>query len=460
MPTSFDFTTLFGNVLHSKGNAEVATSTLGTNGKEYVAVYFTASWCPPCRAFTPVIIDYYLLPHIQEKLDVIVVSSDREESAHDGYFAKMPWLSLPYVDRDRKKTLGEKFEVKGIPTLILLSASTGEIQIKDLRSLVEKDPKGHFFPYPEKSIRTVLTHAVTVEEHESFNNKTIALYFDDASSNTEVKETLLKAYNETKDKKEAFEVLQISWEKTVEAHATHASQVPWPIVAFDDKFDAAFHFAKLYDVEYNRPSIVVLDPARSILNKDATLALKKGRKFPFSALKVVDLNDSFVSNNFSLWEKPSLIVYLESVTEEKEIESIEKLINVVASRLYPAGAGELVCDGEACGVIPAVEPDVIFFTTKSKNDAARWYRQSAGLEAEVRPDAVLFDFNNGRKAFPFRGELTEESLVQFIEDFKSGKLKELKDKEDEAKKEAAEKEAKVVVAASVKEESKEAATTA
>ncbi|KAJ3079345.1 hypothetical protein HDU99_010985, partial [Rhizoclosmatium hyalinum] len=404
--------------------------------------FAAASWCPPCRRFTPDLIKYYKLAHIQEKLDIVVVSSDREEVAHDGYFAKMPWLSLPYVDRDRKKSLSEKYGVKFIPTLILLDAFKGEVLIRDFKSVVEKDLHGHHFPYPEKSIRSVLAQAATVAPHESFNGKYLAIYFDaltflpqlwgkcnqcenDFSRGTRyqceqcwfnvceschetiadkhdkehtfkthpapdllaeslaTRDALLKAYNEAKANGDAFEVIQVSWEKTVDAHATHAEQVPWPVVAFDNKFESGFHLSRLYNVEPNTTAVIIIDQARNLINKEGGLALN-----------AVDIDDSTVSNNFGLYEKPSVVVYLESVTDAEDVEKYEALVQTVANKFSPA-AGQIACTDESCEV----------------------------------PEAILFDFNGGRLAFPLRAELNEESLVQFVEDFKSGKLKELKDQE-------------------------------
>ncbi|KAJ3290662.1 hypothetical protein HDU79_003075 [Rhizoclosmatium sp. JEL0117] len=489
MTTPFDFTHLLGEVLHSKNNAEIATATLGTNGKQFVALYFTASWCPPCRRFTPDLIKYYKLAHIQEKLDIVVVSSDREEVAHDGYFAKMPWLSLPYVDRDRKKSLSEKYGVKFIPTLILLDAFKGEVLIRDFKSVVEKDLQGHHFPYPEKSIRSVLAQATTVAPHESFKGKYLAIYFDaltflpqlwgkcnqcenDFSRGTRyqceqcawfnvceschetiadkhdkehtfkthpapdllaeslvTRAALLKAYNEAKANGDAFEVIQVSWEKTVDAHATHAEQVPWPVVAFDNKFETGFHLSRLLNVEPNTTAVIIIDQARNVINKEGGLAFKKGIKFPFAAPNVVDIDDSTVSNNFGLYEKPSVVVYLESVTDAEDIEKYEALVQTVANKFSPA-AGQIACTDESCEVASGAEPEVIFFTAKSADNAGSWLRTDAGFTNEsTKPEAILFDFNGGRLAFPLRAELNEESLVQFVEDFKSGKLKELKDQE-------------------------------
>ena len=35
----------------------------------------------------------------------------------------MPWLALPYADREKKGALSKKFKVSGIPTLVILDPS-------------------------------------------------------------------------------------------------------------------------------------------------------------------------------------------------------------------------------------------------------------------------------------------------------------------------------------------------
>lgn len=76
------------------------------------------------------------------KFEVIFVSSDESDEAFLEYYKDMPWKALPYAgkidfvvnfkfemilfsDRDRKEKLGEKFQLCGIPTLVVLSP-TGE----------------------------------------------------------------------------------------------------------------------------------------------------------------------------------------------------------------------------------------------------------------------------------------------------------------------------------------------
>ena len=48
------------------------------------------------------------------------------------YYERMPWLALPYNERDLAKTLGEKYEVSGIPCLVVLDALTGEVVSKEV----------------------------------------------------------------------------------------------------------------------------------------------------------------------------------------------------------------------------------------------------------------------------------------------------------------------------------------
>ena len=80
-----------------------------------VALYFSAHWCPPCRGFTPQLAKWYSAG-LKDKLEVVFVSSDRDQGAFDGYFGEQPWLALPFADRKAKAALSKKFKVGGIPT--------------------------------------------------------------------------------------------------------------------------------------------------------------------------------------------------------------------------------------------------------------------------------------------------------------------------------------------------------
>ena len=83
---------------------EVPVSSLDGEGKVF-GLYFSAHWCPPCRGFTPKLAEWYRelkKGPLGEKFDIVFVSSDRDEGAFDEYFDEMPWLALPYGEREKK----------------------------------------------------------------------------------------------------------------------------------------------------------------------------------------------------------------------------------------------------------------------------------------------------------------------------------------------------------------------
>lgn len=100
-----------------------------------VGLYFSAHWCPPCRAFTPILADAYKKADAaaKEKFEIVFISSDRDESSFDEYFHEMPWKALPFSDRKTKEKLAKQFNIRGIPTLVILSTD-GTTLTTDARS--------------------------------------------------------------------------------------------------------------------------------------------------------------------------------------------------------------------------------------------------------------------------------------------------------------------------------------
>lgn len=126
---------------------------------KYYLFYYTASWCPPCRKFTPSLVDFYEDTNEQrDEYEIILISSDRDEDAMEEYAKdkSMTWphLKLSKVERFRKKV---KHPGGGIPNLVLTDLEgnllktsyvdgqyVGPTQVMEyLRDLLEeKDPKG------------------------------------------------------------------------------------------------------------------------------------------------------------------------------------------------------------------------------------------------------------------------------------------------------------------------------
>jgi nucleoredoxin len=105
-----------------------------------VGFYFSAHWCPPCRGFTPSLVDFR--DKNKEDFEVIFVSSDKSPDAQMDYMKemKMKWYTLPHRSEEANK-LSKKYGVSGIPALIIVSPE-GEIISKNGRSEVGSNPKG------------------------------------------------------------------------------------------------------------------------------------------------------------------------------------------------------------------------------------------------------------------------------------------------------------------------------
>lgn len=134
------FEALFGQQLQSKKGCVSTRDVL--IGKAIVLVYFSAHWCPPCRGFTPQLVSKYM-ESCTSNVEVVFVSSDQDESSFKSYYDQMPWLALPFSNSDVKSRLGQKFNVEGIPSLVVLD-SNGDLITTEGRATYERYfPKGN-----------------------------------------------------------------------------------------------------------------------------------------------------------------------------------------------------------------------------------------------------------------------------------------------------------------------------
>jgi len=112
-----------------------------------IGIYFSAHWCPPCRGFTPQLVaTYNKLKEQGKDFEIIFASSDRDQAAFDEYYGEMPWLALPFSDRDRKAALSKSLGVSGIPMLVILDENL-EVINANARGAVSSDQEGVNFPW-------------------------------------------------------------------------------------------------------------------------------------------------------------------------------------------------------------------------------------------------------------------------------------------------------------------------
>jgi len=105
-----------------------------------VGFYFSAHWCPPCRAFTPNLVKFR--DSNKDNFEVVFVSSDKSPDAQMGYMKEtnMKWYTLPHRSSEAN-ALNQKFAIRGIPALIIVSPD-GETVTKNGRGDVNSNPGG------------------------------------------------------------------------------------------------------------------------------------------------------------------------------------------------------------------------------------------------------------------------------------------------------------------------------
>ncbi|XP_033748719.1 nucleoredoxin-like isoform X2 [Pecten maximus] len=220
----------------------------GLGEKEYVGIYFSAHWCPPCRSFTPQLIQFYkeMKKAGANKFEVVFFSSDGDESSFKGYAKEMPWLYLPYTDRDRKNQLSKTFKVGGIPTLVLLEVKTGKLITRNGRQKVGTDPDGIMFPWSPKTYREILNGDGVSEKYqetfvkgdylEKLEGKVFGLYFSAQWSPPcrAFTSQLVTKYTELKNDGKPFEIVFATADCSEDEYNDYRKKMPWLAFPYGD----------------------------------------------------------------------------------------------------------------------------------------------------------------------------------------------------------------------------------
>ena len=49
------------------------------------------------------LVDFYKkMKEKGKEFDIVFISSDKDEDAFNGYYGEMPWLAMPFGDREKK----------------------------------------------------------------------------------------------------------------------------------------------------------------------------------------------------------------------------------------------------------------------------------------------------------------------------------------------------------------------
>ncbi len=121
-----------------------------------IGLYFSADWCTPCQAFTPLLKHLYSCKraHCTEMnrnippFEVVLVSRRQDSWASEHYFSTMPWLAMLHAEAAgaRDLALRDKFAITTIPALVLLDGE-GAVLCRNAHERLRDDPQGKYFPW-------------------------------------------------------------------------------------------------------------------------------------------------------------------------------------------------------------------------------------------------------------------------------------------------------------------------
>lgn len=112
-----DLVYLQGTSLHQFDASQLAHT-------RFFAIYYSASWCPPCRAFTPSLVKFYdEVKQNNPQFELIFVCRDRSSADMEKYMKadQMRWPALTF-SKGRSHKILNQYAGPGIPDLVLVDA--------------------------------------------------------------------------------------------------------------------------------------------------------------------------------------------------------------------------------------------------------------------------------------------------------------------------------------------------
>lgn len=411
------FVEMLGATLAKGKKGETVDTKSALDGKKAIGLYFSAHWCPPCRGFTPKLAEAYTNDLSAKGLEVVFVSSDRDEAAFDEYFAEQPWLSLPYEARDIKNKLSKKYKVSGIPSFIIIGPD-GKTITDDGRSAIMKDPKGDNFPWIPPTLDEIVSE-VSFNDKDGkelawadYRGKPVGLYFSAhwCGPCRGFTPQLVKTYEAIQKAGKQFEIIFVSSDQDQNAFDEYYKDMPWhclPYAARDAKEKLSTHFGV-----QGIPTFVMIDEDGKLISDNARGAVgadPEGQEFPWLPKAVGDLHSPDGIN-----DTPSLCLMVEGVEDEAErnaaVAALESIAEPIFEKAKAADADQPYC----------------FFVAKSGGGIVDRVRQLCKLgDAPSKPQLVMVDVSEeGSYVLDEGTEVNAESIKSFIDDYAAGgKLK-------------------------------------
>ncbi|XP_059075688.1 probable nucleoredoxin 1 [Cryptomeria japonica] len=278
-----------------------------------VGLYFSAHWCPPCRAFTPILSGVYTKLVENGDFEIIFISEDKDEKSFEEYHKTMPWLALPFSDKQTKEKLDQEFDVEGIPTLIILDQKCKTISTDGVSII--GDYGAEAYPFTKERLGELKAEEEAIRLSQSLNSllvspdrdfvigngdkkvpivelvgKTVCLYFSAhwCPPCRRFTPKLLQFYTDLKSRGEELEIVFISSDQDAESFQVYFGSMPWLALPYGDQ--KANYLERYFEIE-GIPTLIVLGPDGKTLQTEAVeLVMDHGVEvYPFTKEKLDEL---------------------------------------------------------------------------------------------------------------------------------------------------------------------------
>merc|ERR1712038_125644 len=368
-------------------------------------LYFSAHWCPPCRRFTPQLIEFYKkMKSSGKNLELVFCSLDREKSEWEDYTSDMPWLCMPY-DAPQSKKMAGTYKANGIPHLVILG-SDGEVITMDGTEGVRNDPEGEKFPWRPKTIAEVWPKEImastkgTMLDSSTLTNKNLMLYFSAhwCPPCKRFTPVLSEAYKKLKATHDDFELVFVSSDRDESAFKEYFNEMSFCALPFEHR-EAKQTLSKKYEVR-GIPHLVMLGPVsneetleRPIINKNMRSIIEEG---DFSDYPFKEKNYGSVETS-DLQEVKSVIVFHEA-GDDDDHDKIKSTLKEV---------GEKMEGKEECKFLWAL----------SEKGMATRIRSALGMPKTPGDDPVMVMLDlpdDGGYYKAKAGDITADSITEFV----------------------------------------------
>jgi len=160
---------------------------------------------------------YAQLKNVGRKVELIFVSSDKDEAAFNNYYSSMPWLALPYPDRTLQIRLAMQYRLNGFRSaVVIVDPRTGVCLNKYGREAILADPTGIECPWKREPkefwdvFQGELYRAGSSEPVDALSlklpSKYLGIYFTDNETvqSKEFTRTLTKFYRECDQNEQSY----------------------------------------------------------------------------------------------------------------------------------------------------------------------------------------------------------------------------------------------------------------